>query len=121
MLNEAHVSSGDVYYNRERPFIVSLVSNGPNVILDLGCGSGLRGDILEHLKYPYSVVKKVPGWLKADGRFICSVPNVRYWRILTDLIFRGAWDYREAASGVRTSLLRCEFAGSFWPLSARGS
>jgi hypothetical protein len=49
MLTEAHVSSGDVYYNRVRPFIVSLVSNGPNVILDLGPGRA----ILEHLKDPY--------------------------------------------------------------------
>jgi hypothetical protein len=49
MLNEAHVSSGDIYYNSERPSIVSLVSNGPNVILDLGPGRA----ILEHLKDPY--------------------------------------------------------------------
>jgi 2-polyprenyl-3-methyl-5-hydroxy-6-metoxy-1,4-benzoquinol methylase len=62
------------------------------------------GDILEHLKDPYSVVKKIPGWLKDDGRLICSLPNVRHWPVLVDLAFRGAWEYRDAGVMDRTHL-----------------
>jgi O-antigen biosynthesis protein len=158
MLNQAHASAADGYYNHDRPSIVAMISPGPNIILDLGCGAGavgrkLRevgkaaeivgvelfesaaqeaarhytevhsgdieemslpyskrfdyvvcGDILEHLKDPYSVVKRIHGWLKDDGRFICSLPNVRYWRVLTDLVFRGAWDYSDAGIMDRTHL-----------------
>jgi O-antigen biosynthesis protein len=64
----------------------------------------LCGDILEHLKDPYSVVHKIHGWLKDDGRFICSLPNVRYWRVMAELIFRGAWDYCDAGIMDRTHL-----------------
>ena len=53
------------------------------------------GDILEHLKEPAVVVAKVHNWLKDDGVFICSVPNVRHWRVLFRLAFRGAWDYSD--------------------------
>lgn len=51
------------------------------------------GDVLEHLKEPYKIIGKIHCWLKKGGLIICSVPNVRYWRILRDLIFRGKWDY----------------------------
>src|ERR1017187_9945851 len=40
MLNQAHISNQDTYYNRERPSIVGLVRVGPHVVLDLGCGAG---------------------------------------------------------------------------------
>ncbi len=158
MLNQAHISNQDTYYNRERPSIVSLVRSGPNVVLDLGCGAGavgrkllqegkaatvigvelfsaaaqqaaphysavhigdieeltlpyaahfdyvLCGDILEHLKDPYSVVKRIHGWLKDDGRLICSLPNVRHWPVIANLAFRGAWDYQDAGVMDRTHL-----------------
>jgi 2-polyprenyl-3-methyl-5-hydroxy-6-metoxy-1,4-benzoquinol methylase len=64
----------------------------------------LCGDILEHLKDPYEVVGRIHGWLKDDGHFICSVPNVRNWRVLAGLIFRGAWEYRDAGIMDRTHL-----------------
>ncbi len=62
------------------------------------------GDILEHLKDPYSVVRRIAGWLKPDGQFICSLPNVRHWPVTANLIFRGAWDYRDAGVMDRTHL-----------------
>ena len=138
MLNQAHISNQDTYYNRERPSIVGLVRTAPNVVLDLGYGAGavgrrllqegkasivvgvelfaaaaqeaahfdyvLCGDILEHLKDPYSVVKKIHGWLKDDGRLVCSLPNVRHWKVLADLAFHGAWDYQDAGVMDRTHL-----------------
>jgi SAM-dependent methyltransferase len=50
-------------------------------------------DILEHLKEPSSVLKKMHGWLKDDGKLVCCIPNVRYWRVLRDLIIQGNWEY----------------------------
>jgi O-antigen biosynthesis protein len=158
MLNEAHQSNHDVYYNRSRPSIVALVKPGPNAILDLGCGAGavgarllqegkaaemvgvelfesaakeaakqyrqvhtgdiesmslpygkqfdyvLCGDILEHLKDPYTLVKRINDWLKDEGRLICSLPNIRHWGILRDLAMKGSWEYKDAGIMDRTHL-----------------
>jgi 2-polyprenyl-3-methyl-5-hydroxy-6-metoxy-1,4-benzoquinol methylase len=78
------------------------------------------GDILEHLKDPYSVVRRIGGWLKPDGQFICSVPNVRYWPVLTNLIFRGAWEYRDAGVMDRTHLRFFTRRSSFAMLNDAG-
>ena len=62
------------------------------------------GDILEHLKDPYTVVKRIWSWLKDDGLLVCSVPNVRYWKVIVRLLFLGAWDYSDAGVLDRTHL-----------------
>lgn len=62
------------------------------------------GDILEHLKDPYRVVARIRDWLKDDGQLICSLPNVRHWKVLAGLAFHGAWDYQEAGVMDRTHL-----------------
>jgi 2-polyprenyl-3-methyl-5-hydroxy-6-metoxy-1,4-benzoquinol methylase len=62
------------------------------------------GDILEHLKDPYSVVNRIYQFIKPGGSFICSVPNVRYWKVLADLAFRGRWQYTDAGIMDRTHL-----------------
>lgn len=54
------------------------------------------GDILEHLRDPWSVVGRIHGWLKKEGVLISSIPNIRYWRVLRDLIVFGKWEYVEA-------------------------
>jgi len=52
------------------------------------------GDILEHLIDPWLVVQKIHIWLKTQGLVITSIPNIRYWQFLIDLIFKGKWEYQ---------------------------
>lgn len=54
------------------------------------------GDILEHLADPWKTLRRIRGWLKSEGFVIVSTGNVRYWRVLRNLIFRGRWEYTEA-------------------------
>ena len=147
MKNPAFLEKKSSYYNQANEFLISLIPDGPNVIMDLGCASGqlgqkllemnkavelvgveifvpaareaskyydfihvgdieelnldynehfdvvICGDILEHLKEPYKVLKKIHCWLKNGGRIICCIPNIRYWRIWRDVIFKGIWEY----------------------------
>ena len=51
------------------------------------------GDVLEHLKDPGKILRQINGWLKDDGRVLCCLPNVRYWKNCRDLIFKGDWQY----------------------------
>jgi 2-polyprenyl-3-methyl-5-hydroxy-6-metoxy-1,4-benzoquinol methylase len=55
----------------------------------------LYGDVLEHLVNPWQLLKDHQTFLKKGGTIICSIPNVRNYRILKDLIIRGKWEYTE--------------------------
>ncbi len=146
------------YYDRERPSITNLVTDGKNRVFDLGCGMGavgrkllesgkatevlgaelfedaareaakvyrhvhvgnvetidfpydqefdfvICGDVLEHLQNPYSMVAKIYRWLKPGGRIICSLPNIRNWRVLKDLVVSGRWEYEDSGIMDRTHL-----------------
>jgi 2-polyprenyl-3-methyl-5-hydroxy-6-metoxy-1,4-benzoquinol methylase len=52
-------------------------------------------DILEHLRNPWAMLARIKAMLKHDGLLLCSIPNIRYWRILKDLVFSGSWKYEE--------------------------
>lgn len=158
MKNPFFVDKQSPYYNQVKLFLLPMVPDGPNVVLDIGCGAGrfgqklielnkaielvgveifepaakeamksyrvvhtgdieelylkynnyfdviICGDVLEHMKEPEKLLQRIRTWLKKDGRIICSVPNVRYWRIWRDLIFRGVWDYSEEGILDRTHL-----------------
>jgi 2-polyprenyl-3-methyl-5-hydroxy-6-metoxy-1,4-benzoquinol methylase len=49
------------------------------------------GDVLEHLRDPWSVVAKLAVWLRPGGRLIATLPNVGHWAIVADLL-QGRWD-----------------------------
>lgn len=62
------------------------------------------GDILEHLKDPYAVVRKIHTWLKPGGSIFVCVPNVRNYHVLKALVFRGKWEYVSAGIMDKTHL-----------------
>jgi SAM-dependent methyltransferase len=52
-------------------------------------------DVLEHLNNPWAVLKKLRAYLKKDGVIICSIPNVRNYKVLFPLLFLDNWNYSE--------------------------
>lgn len=156
MENPFYNNKDSWYYNVEKSQIAALIPHGPNVVFDIGCGTGLLGrklfelkkarvvigaeifqpaaeeaekyyskvhcgdieaselsyhehfdfiicgDILEHLRDPWSMLLNIHKWLKSDGKIICSIPNIRYWKIIKDLVFLGQWEYRDAGILDRT-------------------
>jgi len=52
-------------------------------------------DVLEHLKDPWAILKNVTNLLTDSGFVIISIPNVRHYTTIFNLLFRGYWPYRE--------------------------
>ncbi len=51
------------------------------------------GDVLEHLYNPWILVNRLGRYLKRGGYVIASIPNIRNWRIIKDLVLKGEWKY----------------------------
>jgi 2-polyprenyl-3-methyl-5-hydroxy-6-metoxy-1,4-benzoquinol methylase len=64
----------------------------------------LYGDVLEHLIDPWKVLRSHREILKDDGIIICSIPNIRYYKILKPLILNGRWEYVDLGILDRTHL-----------------
>jgi 2-polyprenyl-3-methyl-5-hydroxy-6-metoxy-1,4-benzoquinol methylase len=56
----------------------------------------LCGDVLEHLVDPWAAVAKLATSLRTGGCIIASVPNIRNFRILAQIVFRGDFRYQPA-------------------------
>ncbi|MDF0673221.1 MAG: class I SAM-dependent methyltransferase [Nitrospira sp.] len=150
MENKIIQDSNSSYYNMVKIEFLPLITEKPNSILDVGCGTGqfgrklremnkaselvgielyapaavqaekyydkmyhddvesldlpyseyfdyvICGDILEHLSDPWNTVSRIAKMLKKDGALICSIPNIRYWKIIADLTLYGRWDYTDS-------------------------
>lgn len=54
----------------------------------------IAGDVLEHLRDPWSVLSGFARLLSSGGTALISVPNVRYWETLWQVGVRGTWPRR---------------------------
>lgn len=61
-------------------------------------------DILEHLKNPWDLLKNATSFLSDNGIIIASIPNVRYYSTIINILFRGYWPYRERGIHDKTHL-----------------
>ncbi len=52
-------------------------------------------DVLEHLADPYSLLCSVKAKLSRGGVVVASVPNIRYYRVLAELVLHGNWGYKD--------------------------
>jgi SAM-dependent methyltransferase len=52
-------------------------------------------DVLEHIPYSEPVLAIVRRLLRPGGRLVLSLPNVRYYLNVRDLVFRQDWEYQE--------------------------
>ncbi len=61
-------------------------------------------DVLEHLSDPWRILRKIKNTLKDNGVIIASIPNVRYFRNIIDLLIHRNWEYVEAGIMDKTHL-----------------
>ncbi len=143
-----YIDKSDDYFSNVRWDIISLIPDGPNRILEVGCGNGdtllqlreigkakeifgvelneicchtkselfdglflgdieesdipfqdkkfdfiIFADVLEHLISPGQILQKFKILLNENGRIIASIPNIKHYSILFNLIFLDKFEY----------------------------
>jgi 2-polyprenyl-3-methyl-5-hydroxy-6-metoxy-1,4-benzoquinol methylase len=53
-------------------------------------------DVLEHLPDPVDVLKKIKPKLKKGGMILSSIPNVRFYPVIKELLLHKNWSYTDA-------------------------
>ncbi len=61
-------------------------------------------DVLEHLSDPYTVLDILKAKLANDGVIISSIPNVRFFRTFSKVVFGKDWKYDESGIMDKTHL-----------------
>jgi 2-polyprenyl-3-methyl-5-hydroxy-6-metoxy-1,4-benzoquinol methylase len=77
-----------------------LVGRLPEAHFDCICCN----DVLEHLAWPDRVLRDLRRVLKPGGVVVASIPNVRSFGNVWDLVVRGAWSYTDEGILDRTHL-----------------
>jgi cyclopropane fatty-acyl-phospholipid synthase-like methyltransferase len=63
---------------------------------ELGCFDCLiAGDVLEHLREPWTTLARATTLLEPSGTAVVSLPNVRHWETFWQLGRRGTWPRRD--------------------------
>ena len=53
-------------------------------------------DVLEHIYDPAALLRKFRSKLRKNGILIASIPNIRFIRVMKDLLLKKEWEYTEA-------------------------
>ena len=61
-------------------------------------------DILEHLADPFTLLQNIKNKLNSNGVIVCSIPNVRHFVTLFDLLVKKQWKYTDQGILDRTHL-----------------
>ncbi len=80
--------------SRIEKFWVGNIENEDFGIAENSYDCIICADVLEHLIDPWAAMKKIQKWLKPDGVFILSIPNIREISTLSKIFFKGRFEYR---------------------------
>ncbi len=61
-------------------------------------------DFLEHLPYPELFIHKIAGSMKQGAFLVASLPNVRSWSNILELVIHKDWRYKESGTLDKTHL-----------------
>ncbi|OAB62971.1 hypothetical protein AY599_14295 [Leptolyngbya valderiana BDU 20041] len=61
-------------------------------------------DVLEHLQDPWAIARRYVRFLEPGGTVVASIPNIRHFPLLRQVLEQGRWDYRDWGILDRTHL-----------------
>lgn len=79
---------------------MTLVEQLPDNYFELVCFN----DVLEHLIDPYQTLERIVPKLKSGGVVFASIPHIRYFRVLLEIIFKKDFKYVDNGVMDRTHL-----------------
>jgi 2-polyprenyl-3-methyl-5-hydroxy-6-metoxy-1,4-benzoquinol methylase len=53
-------------------------------------------DVLEHVADPWRLLRSLTSQLAPGGQLLASIPNIRFFPVLFDLVWKGRFTYRES-------------------------
>lgn len=53
------------------------------------------GDVLEHVWDPWGLLRRLRPFLADDGVVVASIPNVKHWPVIANLILHDDWQYAD--------------------------
>lgn len=68
----------------------------PLPTLDAPYDCVICADILEHLVDPWEALRRLVSVLGPQGHVVASIPNIRFYKVLRDLVLRGRFTYRDS-------------------------
>lgn len=91
------------------PESVDMFLTGDFEAMDLGLVGGdfdavICADVIEHLRDPWTSVRRISNLLKPGGLLLSSIPNFRNHRALFPILFGGDFKYAEAGLMDRSHL-----------------
>lgn len=84
-----------------------LVGDFNTVLPDLPPGRFdciVLNDVLEHVEHPHEVLQRLKPLLADGGQVVASIPNVRHFFNVLNLVVHGRWDYTDEGILDRTHL-----------------
>lgn len=75
-----------------------------NELEDASFDCAIFNDVLEHLVDPWKVLSDTRRLLRPGGVVVASLPNMRYYPVLKELVLQGSWKYQSAGVLDRTHL-----------------
>jgi SAM-dependent methyltransferase len=72
--------------------VTNLIDELPDAYFDLV----VFNDVLEHMVDPYLVLTKMKSKVSSSGVVISSIPNIRYYPVLRELLLHKKWEYEES-------------------------
>jgi len=64
----------------------------------------IMNDVLEHLIDPWHALEELLTYLAPNGHVVASIPNMRHYPVIKDLLINGQWQYKEDGVMDRTHL-----------------
>ncbi len=64
----------------------------------------LATEVLEHLTSPEAALERLKPYIKPQGIIIASVPNIRHFRLVWELVVKGDWKYADWGPMDRTHM-----------------
>jgi 2-polyprenyl-3-methyl-5-hydroxy-6-metoxy-1,4-benzoquinol methylase len=61
-------------------------------------------DVLEHMVEPEQALRYARALLAPAGAVVASIPNIRYFAVLSQLVFRAQWEYQDSGVLDKTHL-----------------